>query len=104
MVLERYRQRPAQRGDPSAAAIVAVGGYGRGELCPHSDVDLLILYDSSCVEFGRFLAGELIYLLWDIGLKVGHSWRTPGQCLEMARVDSSVENSLVDSRWLVGGQ
>ncbi|OFW08304.1 MAG: [protein-PII] uridylyltransferase [Acidobacteria bacterium RIFCSPLOWO2_12_FULL_59_11] len=104
LTLERYRQRPAQRGDPSAAAIVAVGGYGRGELCPHSDVDLLILYDRSSVEFGRFLASELIYLLWDIGLKVGHSWRTPELCLEMARSDSTAENSLLDARLLIGGQ
>ena len=100
--LEQYRQKPGGGGEDSAA-IVAVGGYGRGELSPHSDVDLLMLYDRSSVEFSRFLAKELIYLLWDIGLKVGHSWRTVAQCLEMARADSTVENALLDARLLVGG-
>lgn len=105
MALERHGQRrPSRRQEPAAAAVVAVGGYGRGELCPHSDVDLLILYDRSSVEFGRFLAQELIYLLWDIDLKVGHSWRTPEECLEIARADSVAENSLLDARRLVGGQ
>ena len=104
LVLERFRERsPSYKADPSVA-VVAVGGYGRGELCPHSDVDLLILYDRSSLEFSRFLARELIYLLWDIGLKVGHSWRTASQCLEMARADSSAENALLDARFLVGGR
>jgi [protein-PII] uridylyltransferase len=102
--LERY---PAPRfwgGKSLDVAIVAVGGYGRGELSPYSDVDLLILYDRSSAGFARHLAQELIYLLWDIGLKVGHSWRTPDDCLEMARADSSVENSLLDARYLIGEQ
>ena len=102
LVLERYRERSRpQAADPSAA-VVAVGGYGRGELCPHSDVDLLILYERSSTDFSKFLARELIYLLWDIGLKVGHSWRTAQQCLEMARADSSAENALLDARHLAG--
>ena len=101
LVHNRYRSRGLSRHqDRSEPAVAAVGGYGRGELSPHSDVDLLILYDRSSVQFGRFLAEELIYLLWDIGVKVGHSWRTPEQCLEMARKDSSTENSLLDARWL----
>ncbi|MBI4442246.1 MAG: [protein-PII] uridylyltransferase [Acidobacteria bacterium] len=105
LTLERFQERsPAGRQDSSAAAIVAVGGYGRAELCPHSDIDLLILYDRSSVSFGRFLASELIYLLWDVGLQVGHSWRTPEQCLAMARTDSTAENSLLDARLLVGGR
>ena len=101
---DHYRSRGLpRRSDRSEPAVAAVGGYGRGELSPHSDVDLLILYDRSSVQFGRFLAEELIYLLWDIGVKVGHSWRTPEQCVEMAREDSTAENSLLDTRWLTGG-
>ena len=104
MALERYpARRPSNGGERSQVAIAAVGGYGRGELCPHSDVDLLILYDRSSIDFARFLAGEMIYLLWDVGLKVGHSWRTPDECVEMARQDSTVENALLDARHLVGG-
>ncbi len=104
LALERYQTKQSSRGQESArVAICAVGGYGRGELCPHSDVDLLILYDRSAADFSKFLAQEMIYLLWDVGLKVGHSWRTPEECLEMARDDSSAENSLLDARHLIGG-
>lgn len=104
LALERYQAGRTSRGqEASRVAIGAVGGYGRGELCPYSDVDLLILYDRSATNFSKFLAQEMIYLLWDVGLKVGHSWRTPEECLEMARNDSSAENSLLDARHLIGG-
>ena len=101
---ERYSGTKLFRDAESSAAVVAVGGYGRGELCPHSDVDLLILYDRRSEEFGRFLAKELIYLLWDINLHVGHSFRTPEQCIESARDDSTAENALIDARHLAGGR
>jgi [protein-PII] uridylyltransferase len=73
-------------------------------LCPYSDVDVLILYDRRSEEFGRFLAQELVYLLWDINLKVGHSFRTAEQCVEMARGDATAENALLDARLLVGSR
>ncbi len=92
LALERYQGNGSAAKNLSRVAIAAVGGYGRGELCPHSDIDLLILYERASVDFAKFLAGEMIYLLWDIGLKVGHSWRTPEDCLDMARNDSSAEN------------
>jgi [protein-PII] uridylyltransferase len=101
---ERYSGAKLFRDAESSAAVVAVGGYGRGELCPHSDVDLLILYDRRSQEFGRFLAKELIYLLWDINLKVGHSFRTAEQCIDSARDDSAAENALIDARHLAGGR
>ena len=100
---ERYSGKKLFPDLESSAAVVAVGGYGRGELCPHSDVDLLILYNRQSEEFGRFLARELVYLLWDINLKVGHSFRTAEQCIEMSRADPTAENSLIDARHLVGG-
>jgi [protein-PII] uridylyltransferase len=101
---ERYSGKRLFPDLESSAAVVAVGGYGRGELCPYSDIDLLILYDRTSEEFGRFLAKELVYLLWDINLKVGHSFRTPEQSIEMARADSTAENALIDARLLVGGR
>ncbi|MBI3933565.1 MAG: [protein-PII] uridylyltransferase [Acidobacteria bacterium] len=101
---ERYSGKKLFSDLESSAAIVAVGGYGRGELCPYSDVDLLILYDRTSEGFGRHLARELVYLLWDINLKVGHSFRTAEQCIEMSRADSSAENALIDARYLVGGR
>ena len=104
MAQERYSGRRLFTDTDSSACVVAVGGYGRSELCPQSDIDLLILYDKPSAEFGHFLAQELIYLLWDVGLKVGHSYRTVEECLEMARADSSVENALLDARRLVGGR
>ncbi|MBI2817901.1 MAG: [protein-PII] uridylyltransferase [Acidobacteria bacterium] len=104
LALERYQSKqPSRSLDTSRIAIGAVGGYGRSELCPHSDVDLLILYERSATDIAKFLAHEMIYLLWDVGLKVGHSWRTPEECVEMARDDSSAENSLIDARHLIGG-
>ena len=103
--LNRYRAKKGTGGrEPWSVAIGAVGGYGRGELCPYSDVDLLILYDRSSRDFAKYLAQEMIYLLWDVGLKVGHSWRTPEECLEMARGDSTAENALLDLRHLIGGK
>lgn len=101
---ERYAGKRLFADLDTSAAVVAVGGYGRGELCPHSDIDLLILYDRRSEEFGRYLARELIYLLWDINLKVGHSFRTAEQCVEMSRADSTAENALIDARYLVGGR
>ena len=78
--LEHFQNsQPHASLDSPDVAICAVGGYGRGDLCPHSDVDLLILYEPPAVDFARFLAEKLIYSLWDVGLKVGHSWRTPGR-------------------------
>ena len=104
LVLDRYRKGSWWRKSNAGVALVAVGGYGRGELCPHSDVDLLILYEKSAMDFSKFLAKELIYLLWDAGLKVGHSWRTAQQCMEMTRADSTAENALLEARFLVGGR
>jgi [protein-PII] uridylyltransferase len=106
MAQARYKEG---NGEPAksaamAVAVIAVGGYGRGELCPESDVDLLILHNRGSDDFGKFLAHELVYLLWDINLKVGHSYRTAQQCLDFAMQDASAENALLDARLLTGSQ
>ena len=67
-------------------ALVAVGGYGRGELHPHSDVDLLLLLGESFDTAESGLEGFLT-LLWDIGLDIGHSVRTVAECVENAQAD-----------------
>lgn len=89
-------------GLPSTAALVAVGGYGRGELAPYSDVDILVLlpddYDAgldACIE--RFIG-----MAWDLGLEIGSSVRTVAQCIEEASHDVTVQTSLLEARRIVG--
>ncbi|MDD5613272.1 MAG: nucleotidyltransferase domain-containing protein, partial [Gallionella sp.] len=88
-------------GLPENIALIAVGGYGRGELYPKSDVDLMILLDSDPDESLQHTLHELVALLWDIGLEVGHSIRTVGQCLEEAG-DITVQTNLLEARLLCG--
>src|SRR5690242_12815583 len=83
-------------------ALVAVGGYGRGELHPCSDVDLLLLVAAPPSETERGELERFIALLWDIGLEVGHSVRTVGECAEESAADVSVMTTLLESRLLAG--
>lgn len=90
--------------DDTAAALVAVGGYGRGELHPASDVDVMILLPepvpvSTATE--ESLSG-FVTCLWDIGLEIGHSVRTLSQCSEEASADLSIATTLMESRLLAG--
>src|SRR6185437_2249744 len=83
-------------------ALVAVGGYGRGELHPCSDIDLLLLVAAPPGEIERGELERFIALLWDIGLEVGHSVRTIAQCAEESAADVSVMTTLLESRLLAG--
>jgi [protein-PII] uridylyltransferase len=89
--------------DGSHAALVAVGGYGRGELHPASDVDVLILTRESPATLAHALE-PFVMFLWDIGLEVGHSVRNVEQCIEEARANVTVVTNLVESRALAGDQ
>ncbi|WP_286762153.1 nucleotidyltransferase domain-containing protein, partial [Pseudomonas sp. UBA2047] len=84
-------------GDHSGIALVAVGGYGRGELHPHSDIDLLILLGAAEHEQYRDAIERFLTLLWDIGLEVGQSVRTVDECAEQARADLTVITNLMES-------
>jgi [protein-PII] uridylyltransferase len=98
-VLARVWRRFMQPG--TTASLIAVGGYGRGELHPSSDIDLLILTG----EHPETLADQLeplVMFLWDIGLEVGHSVRTVDQCVDEARADITVATNLVEIRILAG--
>ncbi len=89
---------------PLGLALVAVGGYGRRELYPASDVDLLFLVpDDVAAETERQLE-RLIGLLWDIGLDIGHSVRTVEQCADEARRDITVQTNLLEARLLCGSR
>jgi [protein-PII] uridylyltransferase len=92
----------AGQGMPRDAALAAVGGYGRGQLFPSSDVDLLILLSGPpSTALARKLE-NLIGILWDIGLDVGHSVRTVEECVTLAATDLSVQTTLLEARLLTG--
>ena len=84
----------------SSAALVAVGGYGRGELYPASDVDVMILLDGGDATNGA--VERLVTLLWDIGLEVGHSVRTVAECREEAERDVTVATNVFENRLVAG--
>jgi [protein-PII] uridylyltransferase len=83
-------------------ALVAVGGYGRGELHPYSDIDFLVLVPAPLSATERVNLEQLVAFLWDIGLEVGHSVRTVAECAEESAADVGVMTTLMESRRLAG--
>ncbi|MEM9348843.1 MAG: [protein-PII] uridylyltransferase [Pseudomonadota bacterium] len=83
-------------------SIVSVGGYGRGEMAPHSDVDLLFLTPGSNNARAEELVESMLYVLWDLKLKVGHATRSIRECLRLAKEDYTIRTSLVEMRDLGG--
>jgi [protein-PII] uridylyltransferase len=96
---EAWRTHCATRG---AWALVAVGGYGRGELHPASDIDMLLLVPQPPDAAGSATVEQLVTFLWDIGLEVGHSVRTLAECREQCIGDASVMTTLLEARLLAG--
>jgi len=88
--------------DKADIALLAVGGYGRGELHPYSDIDLLILLDNNDQELFREPIEGFLMLLWDIGLEVGQSVRSVAQCAEEAAADLTIITNLMESRTIAG--
>ncbi|MGJ8670026.1 MAG: [protein-PII] uridylyltransferase [Oceanococcus sp.] len=86
------------------AALVAVGGYGRSELLPRSDIDLLILYQDGHIETLEAGIGQFVTYAWDMGLEIGHSVRSPEECAKEALADITVVTNLMESRRLVGDE
>lgn len=85
-------------------SLVATGGYGRGVLAPYSDIDLLFLTGSAPGPRTERLVEFMLYLLWDLGLKVGHATRGVKDCLAHARKDATIQTALVDARFLAGDE
>ncbi|HJV35030.1 MAG TPA: [protein-PII] uridylyltransferase, partial [Geomonas sp.] len=85
-------------------ALVAIGGYGRGELNPYSDLDLMFLYSGKDSKLVEEVANRLLYFLWDLKLDVGYSVRTLADCVEMANNDVTVKTALLDARLLTGSE
>ncbi len=87
---------------PEKIALIAVGGYGRGELHPHSDIDLLLLGESACLQANGSRISHFFTLLWDLSLEIGQSVRTVEHCREEAIKDITVATSMMESRTLAG--
>lgn len=89
------------KGAPDVA-LVALGGYGRGELCPFSDVDLLFLVSENAPESTAHGVEKFLYALWDSGVRVGHAVRSAHECASAARADIKVWTTLLDARLIHG--
>ncbi len=83
-------------------SIVAIGGYGRGDLAPGSDIDLLFLLPYKQTPWGESVVEFMLYMLWDLGLKVGHATRTVEQCVKLSIEDITIRTSLLEMRYLWG--
>ena len=86
--------------------VVALGGYGRRELCPKSDIDIMFLYSSSAVgdDFKSRAIDKIMYPLWNIGYKLGHSSRTVAETVEDAKADVLIKTSMLDARYICGSK
>ena len=93
-----------EKGSGPLMSVVAVGGYGRGELSPHSDIDLLFLLPPKRGARAEQVVQYMLYLLWDIGLKVGHSTRSLEECMRQAKGDMTIRTALLEARWVWGDQ
>jgi [protein-PII] uridylyltransferase len=91
-------------GAESGCALLAVGGYGRAELAPYSDIDLLLLYSGQRLGQMKPMLANLLRLLWDAGLAVGHGFRTVGDCVTAALDDPHLRTALVNTRLLAGSK
>jgi len=83
-------------------AVLAVGGYGRGEMAPFSDVDLLFLTPYKITAWAESVIESMLYILWDLKLKVGHSSRTVKDCLRLGADDFTIRTAMLEQRFLVG--
>ena len=79
-------------------AVVAVGGYGRGELAPHSDIDLLFLLPYKLTPNAEQVIEYLLYTLWDLKLKVGNATRSVEECLRQAKGDMTIRTAILEAR------
>ena len=103
LLIQLYRM--AERSSPKKgfrAALLSQGGYGRRELCLHSDIDILLLHDGKAQQFVQHLNEKVLQILWDAGLEVGFAVRTVRECRQMMDQDMTILTSLLDARYLAG--
>ncbi|PVA10095.1 [protein-PII] uridylyltransferase [Pelagivirga sediminicola] len=84
--------------------VLAVGGYGRGEMAPHSDIDLLFVTPYKITGWAESVIESMLYILWDLRLKVGHASRTIRDCLRLGTEDFTIRTALLENRWLTGDE
>lgn len=94
--------RATNPSDAERMAIVATGGYGRALLAPGSDIDLLFLLPYKQTPWGESVAEYMLYLLWDLGFKVGHATRNVDQCVKLSLADLTIRTAILDSRLILG--
>jgi [protein-PII] uridylyltransferase len=90
--------------DAERMAIIATGGYGRGLLAPGSDIDLLFLLPYKQTAWGESVVEYILYMLWDLGFKVGHATRTITQSVKFAQADMTIRTSMLDARRILGDE
>src|SRR5262249_44167239 len=91
--------------NPTAAeriTVVATGGYGRGELAPGSDVDLLFVRPFKQTQWGESVIEVILYMLWYLGLKAGHATRRLAECVRLAKQDVTIRTAILEARYLWG--
>jgi [protein-PII] uridylyltransferase len=104
LVEQCLRELWRDAGLPRSLALVAVGGFGRGELYPHSDVDVLLLLPPALDAGEQAAVERFVGRLWDVGIELGHSVRTVEQCREEAAKDVTVQTSLLEARLIAGSR
>ncbi|WP_347301982.1 [protein-PII] uridylyltransferase [Croceibacterium sp. TMG7-5b_MA50] len=100
VIADLYPDRPAGE----RLTLIAVGGYGRAEMAPHSDVDLACITPVAKAPWSEQVIEALLYYLWDLGLKVGHSSRCLDEMVRMARADLTIRTALLEGRYLWGDE
>jgi [protein-PII] uridylyltransferase len=94
----------ASASESERIAVAAVGGYGRGEMAPSSDIDLLFLLPYRVTPRVEQIVECVLYMLWDLGLKVGHATRSVDECLRLARGDITIRTAVLEARYLWGNR
>jgi [protein-PII] uridylyltransferase len=102
--VSKFRYPSANLSTGELLTLVAIGGYGRGELAPYSDIDLLFLMPYKLMARSEQVVEEVLYFLWDLGLKVGHATRSVDDCVRLSKQDHVICTSLLEARWLAGDQ
>ncbi len=108
LIIGRYREAVREGGEDAAVVgmrqccLMALGGYGRRELAPHSDIDLMFLFQAGAGKSVESLVRAVLHPLWDCGFQVGYSVRTIADSLELAEADATIKTSMMEARFLAG--